>query len=204
MARLDLYIDTYSRSLVVGPNNPANFTFPAIFQGDTISLRIYLLERTPTYPLTTPYTIATNTDLSLKVGIGPKNGTGGSSLYTQQFTWSKDGQNQYFYADLPLNTSGINTLIGAAESASAWFEVEYTQNGYPTTVFQQQVTLHAEVIETGTIEVPPGETALSVEVANNLFVKTENEGFILRNPNTNARAFVYLGDDGALHCDPIA
>lgn len=204
MAQFDLYIDTVSGTLVTGPLNPTLATMPRLTQGDTISLRIYLLARTTTYPLSSPFSVINNANLSLKVALGPKNGTAGSTLYTQQFTWAKDAANQYFYADLPLNTTAINTLIGAAESATAWFEVEYTQNGFPTTVFQQSVTVHAEVIETGSITLPAGETALSVEVANATFLKPENNGFTLVNPTTGQRMAVYLADDGSLRAELIS
>jgi hypothetical protein len=203
MAQFDLYIDTTSGDLVAGAANPAPASLPRLYQGDTISLRIYLLARTTTYPQVTPYSVINNSNLSLKVALGPKNGTPGSTLLTQQFTWQKDAANQYFYADLPLNTAAINSAIGAAESATAWFEVEYTQNSYPTTVFQQSVTIHAEVIETGSVVTPPGETALSAEVANATFLKPENYGFTLMNPNTGQKVFVYLGNDGQVKFDPI-
>lgn len=207
MARFDLYVDTYNGTLVKGPSNPDSGTLPKLTQGDTISLRIYLLERTTIYPMNSgtagPFNLITVADLSLKVALGPKNGTAGSTLYTQQFTWSKDLTNNFFYADFPLNTAAITTLIGSAASAEAWFEIELTQNGFPTTVFQQSVTIHAEVIETGSLVAPPGETVATVNYVNATFLKNENEGFILRNPNTGARAYVYLHDDGTLHCDPI-
>jgi hypothetical protein len=204
MAQFNLYVDTYSGELVSGIANTTVTTLPRMTQGDTISLRIYLLERTATYPLSNPYAVINNASLSLKVAIGPKTGTAGSALYTQQFTWAKDATNSYFYADLPLNTAGITTLIGAAESGIAWFEIEYTQGGYPTTALSKTLTIHAEVIETGTITVPPGQTAMTVEEADGRFLKNENTGFTLVNQTTGAKVFAYLHDDGTVHFDPIA
>lgn len=203
MAQFDLYIDTYSGTLVSGVSNSAAATLPKLVQGDTITLRIYLLARTPTYPISTPYTYINNSALSLKVALGPKNGTPGSTLYTQQFTWTKDALNQYFTADFPLNTSGINTLLGSSATATAYFEIEYTQNAYPATVYQEQVTIHAEVIETGSLTVPNGETGISAETANAVFLKTENSGFYLTNATTGKRMFCYLGDDDAFHAELV-
>jgi len=203
MAQFDLYVDVLSGELVGGPANATPAALPRFVQGDTISLRIYLLQRTTTYPQGTLYSIISNANLSLKVALGPKTGTAGSTLYTQQFTWDKDAGNQYFYADLPLNTAGIASLIGSAQSASAWFEIEYTQGGFPTTVLQKDVTIHAEVIETGTITVPAGQTALSVEEANATFLKPENLGFTLTNTTTGQKMAVYLGNDGALKAELI-
>jgi len=203
MAQFDLYIDTVSGELVTGPSNSTPALLPRLTQGDTISLRNYLLARTTTFPLSNPYSIINNAALSLKAALGPKNGTAGSTLYTQQFTWSKDATNSYFFADFPLNTAAIATLLGSNPTATAWFEIEYTQGGFPTTVYQKEVTIHAEVIETGTITEPPGQTAISAEEAHATFLKRENTGFILLNEVTGRRAFVYLADDDTLHCDPI-
>lgn len=204
MAQFDLYIDTVAGSLVTGPANPSVAIMPRLTQGDTISLRIYLLARTVTYPVANPFSIINNANLSLKVAIGPKDGTPGSTLYTQQFTWQQDATNQYFYADLPLNTAAIGTLLGSSASATAWFEIEYTQNTFPTTVFSQQVTIHAEVIESGTVSAPAGLTAISAEECNATFLKRENSGFYLTNETTGKKMFVYLGDDNSLHAELVS
>jgi hypothetical protein len=203
MAQFDLYIDTSSGELVAGFSNPTPAPLPRLVQGDTISLRIYLLARSGSYPYGAPFSYVSNANLSLKVAIGPKNGTPGSTLYTQQFTWDKDANNQYFFADLPLNTAAIGTLLGANPTATAWLEIEYTQNGYPTTVFQREVTLHAEVIETGNLVVPPGATAMTAEEANAIFLKRENSGFFLTNATTGKKMFIYLGDDDSLQASLV-
>jgi hypothetical protein len=204
MAQFDLYVDVIAGELVGGPANATGAAFPRLVQGDTISLRVYLLQRTTTFPQGTLYSIISNAALSLKIGLGPKTGTAGSTLYAQQFTWSKDASNQYFYADLALNTAAIATLLGANPTATAWFEIEYTQNGFPTTVLQKDVTIHAEVIETGTITTPAGLTAMSAEEANATFLKRENVGFFLTNATTGNKMFVYLGDDDSLHSELVS
>lgn len=203
MAYATLYIDTLSGALVTGVNNATESQLPKLVQGDTIAFRIYLLERSTTFPYTSPFSIVNNADLSLSVAIGPKDGTAGSTLYTQQFTWAKDGANQYFYANLPLNTANITSLLGSAATASAFFEVQYVQNGYATTVYQEACTIHAEVIEAGSVVAPVGQIAATLDYVNSSFVKNENNGFVLANATTGNKVFVYLGDDNTVHFDPI-
>jgi len=205
MAQFDIYVDTYSSDVVTGPSNPTVASLPKFVQGDTISLRIYLLARTTGGNISsTPYTIISTAGIALKVALGPKDGTAGSTLLTQQFTWTPDASQQYFAATLPLNTAGITAAIGSANSVSTWFEIEMTQGGFPTTVLQKQADIQAEVIETGVIATPPGQTAISAEEAYAVFLKRENTGFFLKNENTGHRVFVYLGDDDAVHMDPVA
>ena len=203
MAQFDIYVDTYSGDTVKGPSDAGSAQLPQFIQGDTISLRIYLLARTPTWPISSPYTVINISALSLKVGIGPKDGNAGSTLLTQQFTWSKDPTNSYFFADLPLNTANIASAIGSGSSALTWFEIEYTQNGFPTTVLQRQISLQAEVIETGVVTVPPGATAITAEDVSATYLKKDNTGFTLTSPDGSKKAFVWLGNDGAFHCDPL-
>lgn len=177
MAQVDVYVDSYSGDFVVGPQNPSIAPAPRFTEGDTMSMRIYLLARTTTFPVN-PYSIINNAGLTLKVALGPKTGDAGSALYTQQFTWGKAADNSYFFADFPLNTAGIATLIGSGERASAWFEIEYSQNAVPTTVLSKNVTVEAEVIETGSLAVPAGSTPLSAEEANATFLKRKISGVI--------------------------
>ncbi len=201
---MDLYIDTVSGESVVGPANGTSAPLPRFIQGDTITINIYLLERTTTFPIQTPYTIKSNATLSLKVALGPKDGSAGSSLYASQFTWARDAANTYFTATFALNTAAIATLLGSAASATAWFEIEYTDNLYPTTVLQKEVTIQAEVIETAATSVPAGATAMTAEEANAIFLKRTISGVvILQNDSTGKQIALYVGDDGGFHADPI-
>lgn len=201
---MDLYVDVYSGELVTGPVNGQAASLPRFVQGDTINLRIYLLERTTTFPLSNPYTIKNNGTLSLKAALGPKDGSAGSTLYASQFVWARDANSQYFYATLALNTAAIATLIGSATEAAAWFEIEYTEGGFPTTALQKSVTIQAEVIETGAVTVPAGATAMTAEEANATFLKRTISGVVIfQNDATMKQVAGYLGDDGAMHWEPV-
>jgi hypothetical protein len=201
---MDVYVDCTTGQFVGGPANANVVPAPQFVQGDTIALNIWLLQRTVTFPLTNPYIILNNGALSLKVALGPKDGSPGSTLYASQFVWTRDANSQYFIGTLALNTNAIATLIGAAANAQAWFEIEVTSAGFPTTVLQQLVTIQAEVIETGAVTVPAGATAMTAEEANATFLKRTVSGvIILQNDNTGKQIALYLGDDGAFHTEPV-
>lgn len=206
-----LYVDPLGGStsdvgaLVVGPLNAVAQPLPKFVQGDTIQMRVYLLDRTSTYPLGTPYTITSNGAFSLKVAIGPKDGTAGSSLLTQQFTCPADSLNQYFTVSLPLNTAAITAAIGSASFVDTWLEFEISQGGLYTTVLQKSIRIEAEVIDPASLTVPAGSTAISAEEVNAQFLKREIHGaFVLVNDTTGQSVTCYLGDDGAVHWDPIS
>lgn len=204
MAQFDLYIDVSQNMLVGGTLNPQAAKAPPFVQGDSPTFRIFLL--TPTGNPITPYNFIPTAGLSLEAALGSKIGSG-STLYTNQYVWtpSTDPQNpNYWIATFPMNTAAITTLIGAAASAQAWFEVKYVTNGVPTTVLQLQVTVQAAVIQGAGVVVPPGLTPVSAEYVNATFLKQTIVGpFFLVDPNTNKKFAIYVGDDGSLHADPV-
>lgn len=206
MAYNELFIDVVGNQPVGGLNNPSQAALPTFYQGDTLNFRIYLLKRTQTYNLRSPHFEVQNlASLSLKVGVGVKNGTAGSTLYTQQFTWAKDAANQYFFASIPLNTAAINTLLGSAAQANAWIEFETTEAGFPTTVFQKEITIQAEVVDSSSVVVvPPGATAMTAEEANATFLKQTIQGQIyLVSPDGTKTVALYVDNDGTFHSDPV-
>lgn len=202
MAALNLYIDTDRGIAVGGVNDSTAAKLPRFVQGDSLKLRIWLL---------TGFKRLGNFDqvpvsgITLQVALGSKSGSG-AEYYTQQFTWTPSGDlgQPYFEATLPMNTAEIDGLLGANPTAPAWFQVRKTEGGTPATVLQEQVTIHASVIQDGIAEVPPPLTPLSAEAANAAFVRVIHTGsFDLMNANGKG-VRIYVDDDGAFRTDPIS
>lgn len=172
-----LYIDTTANRLVSGLSSPSPIAASSIplFFGDTISLKVYLLDKNPNAnPTTTnPYAPINLSGLQLQLYID--NGLVTSpTIYTQQVTFNVNSTNassQFFYADLALNTTPLQTLISNAGgiSAQAYLKIGYVQSAVATTVLSQQVTIGVG-LPSAALSVPAGQTALTVEVANNTFV----------------------------------
>lgn len=213
MAQLDLYIDTFGRKLVTGPNNPAPFTLPNLTQGDTISLRVYLLLRTTNYPNGTigypPFSIVPVGPLSLKLAIGDKSGTGTGNLIAAQYVWSKAADGTYFYANLALNTTELNTALGTSDALSTkWLEVQFVQAGLPTTCLQQKVTIDADVIKDVSTVPLPNQTATTAEYVNATFLKKDGENDVADfkiwvNAATGKKVRQYVDDDGEMRFEKI-
>lgn len=204
MALFDIFIDVDAQEVVRGFADSSVTSLPRMVQGDTPTLKLWPLKRTVTFNGgTTPYSYMGVAGLSFEVAIGTRVGNS-STLYTQQFVWTADANNQSVSATLPLNTAGIDGIIGNNSSAPAWFEVKYLSAGFPTTILDKQIDLQAAVIKAGALVVPPGATAMTAEEANAAFLKRIIHGaFILQNDNTGKQIACYLGDDGAFHADPI-
>lgn len=205
MANLDLYIDTTARQAVFGFTNSSQFQIPSFTQDDTINMKVRLMTRTATFPIT-PYSYIPNTGLTLEVAIGTKIGTGGA-LYTNQYTWtlSTDLSDPYFSAQLPLNTAEIAALLGSSDSKTAFLEVKFIDGGVPTTVLSVQVTVQACVIHSGSFTVPAGLTPLSAEAAAAIYLQRTIVGPITLVNATDAtkKCSVYVDTDGSFHADPI-
>lgn len=206
MANLDLLIDTNACQAVSGFSNSGSATIPLLVQGDTLNMRIWLLARSPTYPVDPPFVYVPNTDITIQVAIGTRVGQGGV-LYTQQFTWTPNGDaaNPYFFAQLPMNTGNINSLLGSSSSQTAYLEVKYiAAGGVPTTVLSKQVTIQAAVIQSNSVVVPAGLTPLSAEAANALFLKRDFTGPVILRNGTGQAVELYVAADGTFHADPIS
>lgn len=201
----DIFIDLNSGLAVTGPSNPTPAALPAFVQGDTLSLRLWLLQRTTTFP-TNPYTLVPVAGLTLQAALGSKVGSGGT-VYTQQLTWapSVDPVNpNYWTATFAMNTAAITTLLGSNATAAAIFEVKTVSGQVPTTILQTAVVVNAGVIQAGGVVVPAGLNAASVEYVNATCLTRAIVGqFTMQNPTTGKLFAVYIGDDGTFHTDAL-
>ena len=124
MPQFTLYIDTTSNQLLYALNS-ARIVDPGtlpLFYPDTLQLQVYLMTRLQTIdPSVFQYAIISTAGLSLLMEVtnGKATGDAGRLVYTSQYVWSTDASNQYFYANLPLNTAAIQTLLDASGPSSS-------------------------------------------------------------------------------------
>lgn len=203
---MDWYIDVVGGFFVKGTADGTRMPVPAFIQGDTPSVRIWLLNRSPSYPAGAPFSLIGTDALTLEVAIGRKIGNA-TTYYTQQFAWTADPSGLFWTASLPMNTAEITALIGANQSATAWLEVKVLDaatGGLPRTVLQLAVTIQAAVIKDGAVVVLPGLTPLYAEQAGQLYLTRVITGAItLVNANTGKKVALYVDDDGQLKGDAV-
>ncbi len=196
---MNLYIDIDRKESVIGPDNPLTALPLPFIQGETLPLRIYLLQGSTLLPVA---------GTTLEVAIGQKKGNGGTSYYTQQFSWtpSSDISQPYWEADLSLATSGINTLLGSSESAKAFFEVKKITAGIARPVLLKPITVQAVVIHDSVLTVPVDQTPISAEAVNAGFVPKIGFNGELQfiNPDTGKGFAIYADSDGAFQVHPIS
>ncbi len=203
MAEIRLYIDATDNQLIAGLNSatPVPASSLPFFYGDTLPLRVYLFNKLPdALPSDFPFEIIPTNGLSFFVYLD--DGKPSPTIYTQQITWATDPNNQYWYANLALNTAALATLIGTSTSASCWLKIGYVQDGLQTTVYSQQVTIGVG-IPVASLTTPPGLTALSVEVANATYVPLQpvaGQAIWLMSPLGKKIALMAVDDaDGGWH-----
>lgn|SRR3990167_1182393 len=202
MAEHVLYIDCDRAKSVQGSANSGEKPLLKFVQGDTPHLKIYLLQG---YDRIAAYTPIPTVGITLEVALGIRIGND-SEIYAAQYTWtpSADLSDPYFEATLALNTDEIDTLLAAADSALAYFEVKYFRDAVPTTVLSEQVKIWAAVIKADSV-VPVAEpTPLSAEVANATYLARTVQGVIrLVSEDGLKQADLYLSNDGTFHVDPV-
>lgn len=171
---MTLYIDTTSNRLLTNLNLNAQLQPQSLpfFYGDTLPVRVYLLQRLTNAvvgPTNSQFSIIPTTGLALSFYL--TNGIAGGTIYTNQVMWAMDANQQYFYADVPMNTAGLLALVAAAgvNAASAYLQIGYTDGAEPVSVLNQVVRVGVGV-PPAAIVIPPGFDALSVQVANATYV----------------------------------
>jgi hypothetical protein len=179
-ASLELFNDTWNVRLVRGVNNAEPVSLPSFFQGDTISIRYYPL--LPLDQARAPFFEKIDlTSLTLQLVIGPR--AGADDIKAAQYTWTKQigadaqGKSGYLYADLDLNTSGLNTALATADTFSSFLEFKLSEGGKPyRTVFQGGITIFSTVKDpTSPASVPtPAASYLTRDECFELFVMWKN------------------------------
>lgn len=134
---------------------------PACFQSNVISLQIQIVD--PTGNFNSPYSLVDLAGFGLRASVGmtPTGSAGGPAPLALQDTFTWDAANKWFTADLALNTTSINTFIGALPSIGAYFELNLTFAGNRITILQTTFTLKAVVDELSSTVPATGDVYLT-------------------------------------------
>lgn len=174
MPNIPLFINTLNNQLMASltSGQTVDPMSLALFYPDTPALAVYLLNLPPGYnPANQSASVLATVPLAgLKLYAFLDSGLPGAVPYTQQVTWTIDPTNSFFTAQLPLNTSGVQTLITGLTQATAWLHIGYTDGlGNQFTVLSRQVLIRVGINPSAAIVVPPGLTPLSKQEALQLF-----------------------------------
>lgn len=199
IAYIDVYLDASDPTKILRDLN-GNTALPmSFFQGSNVSLRVYIAR--PTGAVTgARYAKVDISALSLQVAIGPR--AGAEAIKAAQYTWTKQispdsaGLSGYFYADIDLNTTDLNTAIGTSESYESYLEFRISESGASYRVITQaKFTLQSVVKDPGSASSTPTPSSsyLTRDECLELFVLWDN-----RNRSGNAgRNVVLVSPDGA-------
>lgn len=201
---LKLSIDRQNKKLI--SVNGSVGSMPDLFQSNIVTLQVQIFDPTGPTSLSAPTIVDAGTyGLRASVGATPAGTTGEIPVALQDtFTW--DATNKWFTADLALNTSGVDTLIGAAPSVLAYFELNLTIAGGRNTILQTTFNLRAVVDElAGTVPTPTDQYLTKAECLA-LFAKYINDAgrtITLTSPTTGKLIELGANDDGSFEADKI-
>lgn len=201
---IEVYLDisTPTGRLVKGLGDATPFTLGPFYQGQLLPLRVYPVvfngKLVPS-PGELQFSKVSLTGLELQVAVGPR--AGAEAIKAAQYTWSKqvgadsESKSGYFYANLDLNTTDLNTYIGTSDSIFVYFEFILSRAGSTfAPVHQAYVQLLAVVKDPGSASSAPTPAASYLTAAQcyNLFVAWRND-LITANKGRN---IVLLSPDG--------
>lgn len=186
VAPITLYVNADDQILVRSASNPAAYTIPTMFQGDTVPLEFQLLyrgEQAATQLVTVP-----STGYSLQVILVSTSGT----TLAYQNTFTDDSSYTLKIGSIALNTAAIDTAISASTTgqitAYLQIKVTYTDGTTRTVYFQPTVTIQKTYLTAATTAVPPSETA-----ATESWVQST---FLPRSATSGGDFKIWRGDDG--------
>lgn len=189
---LKLIVDRQNRKLVSFNGTVAQI--PDLFQSNTISLQVQVVD--PTADFRNPYSTVDLNGYGLRASVGepPTGASGGPTPLALQDTFTWDAVNKWFTADLALNTTAVNTYIGSAPLATAYFELNLTLAGARTTLLQQPFTLRAVVDElASTVPTPTDIYLPKSEILALLAAKLDK---VMLSPSGTWARELGISDDG--------
>ena len=207
MSQLSLYLDVTTNTLFSGLTG--GFAIPStslpFFYGDTLPLRIYLIQPIDNAITgSAQYEIIPTINNTLQLYLD--GGSEGSTIYTQQLAWSSDPASEYFYANLALNTAGLKALLSNKLKIQCYLRLLIISNGLPRTVYLNPINIQPGGIPPVNLVVPVGQTPISLEVAKTLFVPIQGlpgEGFFMTSPDGTKKVFIQLDNNGQFNASPV-
>jgi hypothetical protein len=201
-ARLTLFVDWYNKKLVKGLEDPGVFTLPARTQGENLPMQIYLVKPSGIY-----YAQENIASMSMKLAVAnaPE-----ATPFVTAYSWSKDTSdgNGYFYTDVDFNTGALDTWMDGSATKNAYMEMEITEDNSVSTIYTtSSLTINAFTVPAGTTTVAPGQTALSLEVGNQIYVSKKmgnGESIMIPSPNGNWGTVLRTNNDGSFETTKIA
>ena len=144
--------------------NPSPVDIYDIVYGDKLALNIYLVDGAGGFDATSGLS-----GYTVKVGLGLI----GQEVAALQESWSLITNG--WSGSIELNTTGVRDIVGSADQADAWIEIEITDpSGNRRTYGQQQVLLLNQAIS-GTAAVPsPSADFYTIVEANQKFVQNQS------------------------------
>lgn len=207
---LFLAVDMQNRRLAAfggGPTAP-----PDLFQSNVVSLKVQCVNpsgtSSPVQVTAQSYNTQNLNGYGMRVSVGATpTGTSGGPAVLALATLTWDNVNQWFSGDLALNTTGIDTLIGAGDHATAYFEINLVPvSGNRITIFQSTFTVRAVVDEFTSLVPTPTDQYFTANITNSKFMPRIGEAgavLTLTSPNGLLKMELGIKDDGSFSTNII-
>jgi hypothetical protein len=206
LIKLTSFVDITEGRFVTGVLSREPVQLRQFGQEDKIQWSITFVEVNPDQGYSRPYTVLPVTGLALKVGIGFLAQT----PLCEQDTWTYDAtaSPQVVRGVLDLDTDAMrNAFQPGVDLIEPYLEFQLTDADGKITPIHQIVQIFRELILDGSPSADqPNQTFYDASEMDALYVKRvgkAGEGFFMKSADGTQNVFVYLGDDGSMHYDPV-
>lgn len=197
---LPLFFCVSRKELVLSDKRPDRIALPAFYQEDVIPIAFRAQKRISDYVDPVYQRLSLN-GYALEIVIGAV----GSPL-ARQNVWTASADGYELTGDLSLVTTEMNAALAGVSQVTTIFEVILST---ASTKYRGQfpITIKKSVSLAGGLNPVVNDTGLGRLEADRLFARKEGkagEGQILTSPDGTKQGFIYWGDDGAFHAEPIS
>lgn len=212
MAASDLVIvnDIVGRGIYTNLTSQTSLQFGSAYQGDSYNIKYYPV--VPSGNLLAPWTKVDISQVTLKMGIGPRDGT--EARLVSQDVWNKQigpdstGAQGYLYATFDLNTDALNTAIGSLDSYSSIFEIQFGEGGKYRCGFQTAINITPVVIgPTGTASLPAPAaqyyTKTEMDALFQKFILGPGQTTTFTSPDGTRQRIIGVRNDGSPQDDTL-
>lgn len=192
-----LFANWFTKVLQNSDTNGGNIVLPAFNKYEVIPFEIVIVEPDLGAVGLPKWSRVDISALSLAVALNDTYDDATPLAY--QNTFSKNETTNTFSGSLSLNTSALNSWLGASDSKTAYFEIELTEGSNVTKIYQAIVTVKNSVSQVGAVVPSPVDEYYTKPQADSRYLRHANAAgvqMVITSPGNVYQRVLGIDDGG--------
>lgn len=200
-AKRKLFVNFLEKRLQISDINGGTFTLPQFNKYEEVPFEVVIVEPANSSRVIDRFSRLDISALTLSIAINDTFDDAAPLAYQNTFT--KDEVNNVFSGELSLNTSALNTYLGASDSKTAYIEIAITEGTARSVIYIGTITLQNAVTQSGAVVPTPVDEYYTKAQADSQFVRKIENGFVTVTSPNGLYQRIFGVDDGGAAIDQI-